>query len=107
MADKLLGTGHLGITNYRPLFNRPVYGTVPLGARAGAPGSRRPRRPSPVVVPPHEYPYPFNLVTDYYSPPRKRKSPTRYKPKYKRKCCRWYRGKKYCSPRFCPKKYYW
>lgn len=114
MADKVLIPGAFGLTNYRNHFSRPITGTVTVRGRGS---QARPRTWARERLPPevrNQLPNAARRNIYEYLAPRfgtaTRTATIRRKPRkqYKKHtCCRYIRGKKYCSPRFCSKKFYW
>lgn len=111
--EKVFNPGAIGLTNYRHHFNRPLYGTVPLGAHSRQYALRR--QPGGRYWRPVNYenymPQPIaSGVASYVGTTKRYKKPSK---KYRKTCCRRIKGQKVCRPKFCRdknkqrRKFYW
>lgn len=110
MDGKVHLPGIVGLTNYRQRLSRPLYGTVPFGARSrqAVLRARPPLRQGEVA---QFIPYPYGSDIASYVPQTATRTRRGVKSRYRRKrrskkkvCCTYIRGKKICKPKFCPKK---
>lgn len=100
--------GHAGFARFPGLvrYVHPPMGGVVRNApvlRQRGPDRWAPYNPAPYVPMP---PPLSGQVSRYAGTNTQTRTKTRKK-QYKRKCCRYIRGKKRCSPRFCSKRFYW
>lgn len=107
MADKVLIPGAFGLVNYRPHFSRPILGTVTVRGRGSQARMRyagrgrwAPYNPAP-YIPIHANL--ANQVATYVGTNTQTRKKS--KSRYKKRCCRYIKGKKRCSPKYCGKKF--